>query len=285
VVNCATANVTPALTAATGNTGCGSSGGILGVRLEACTGCTVAADPIGTVRAAGTAFVLPGATAASFKPAIIVGGTEICSGSTVSANFTVAPFTCSYPLPITIEYFNGMKQASGNSLSWKLNCYNSPHMQVSLEHSATGLSGSFQSLYNASLDAAACLQPFGFTDALPFGGINYYRLSITDANGTRTYSRIISLWNSAPAFDIVNILPNPVKFAGDAILNITSLQNGTLKISITDLRGKSLLKKTAAIVAGGNQVKLNVSALSAGVYQVTCIAQDGTIKRTRFVKE
>lgn len=284
-VVCNTARVTPALTPATGNTGCAGSGASFGVKLTACVGCTVAADPVGTLRAVGTPFVLPGSSSATFAPVIIVGGSEVCSGTTVNASFVGAPFGCSSSLPITLEYFNGVKQTNGNLLSWKLNCNGAPQLQVVLERSGSGRSGTFSSIHQLTATAADCLQPFSYNDAVPLSGINYYRLVITDAGGSPIYSRIIALRNAGTGFDILNILPNPVTHNGDAVLNITTTQKDRMNILVTDITGKQMFTQTAVLAAGSNQVPLSLNRLSAGTYQVTCITSDGTAKRIKFVKE
>lgn len=286
VVNCNTARVTPALTPATGDTGCTTSGASLAVRLASCIGCTGAADPIGTVRPVGQPFVLPGASSATFEPVISVGGSAICAGSSVNADFVgAAGFNCASSLPITIEYFNGVKQDAVNVLSWKVNCNNSPGLEISLERSATGNSSTFSGIYLLNATAAMCAQPLGYTDAQPLGGMNYYRLKITDNRGVVSYSRIIALRNSIHGFEIVNIIPNPVNRSGNAVLNIASAQKDKVNIMISDMTGKKMITQTAVLIAGSNQVPLNVNNLTAGTYQVTCIAGDGTAKRIRFVKE
>lgn len=284
-VNCTTARVTPALTPATGDTGCAASGASFGVKLTACVGCTGGADPIGTVRPAGQAFVIPGASSATFAPVIIFGGTDICSGSAVSANFIGAPFACSSSLPILLEYFNGVRQDAVNVLGWKANCNGASGLNIVLERSATGTGNTFSSIYQLNATAAQCLQPFSYTDAQPFSGMNYYRLKVTDTRGDVVYSRIIALRNSLRGFEIVNVIPNPVTRNGDATLNIASAQKETARIIITDMTGNKVVSQTTPLISGSNQVSLNVSNLAAGTYQVTCITGDGTLKRTRFVKE
>lgn len=286
VVICNTARVTPALTPATGDTGCAASGASFRVKLTACVGCTGAADPIGTIRPVGQAFVLPGASSATFAPVIVVSGSEVCSGTTVSADFVGASgFNCASSLPIVLEYFTGVKQDAVNVLGWKANCNGSNGLDIVLERSATGAGNTFSSIHQLTATAAQCAQPFSYTDAQPFSGMNYYRLKITDSRGDVIYSSIIALRNTLRGFEIVNVIPNPVGRNGDAVLNIASAQKERANILVTDMTGQKVMTQVAALEAGSNQVTLNTSKLAAGTYQVSCITGDGTVKRTRFVKE
>jgi hypothetical protein len=57
-----------------------------------------------------------------------------------------------------------------------------------------------------------------------------------------------------------------------------------MDIIVTDMTGKKVIREVVQLVAGSNQVNLNLSALSQGAYQVTGYTEDGEIKTLRFVK-
>lgn len=184
-------------------------------------------------------------------------------------------------LPISIEYFKGSKQSNGNLLDWKVSCLNSPTVTLLLERSADGRN--FKTINTQSATASRCLQPFSFTDASPMAGINYYRLKTIDIDGKINYSTIVALLNKDKGFEIVSIMPNPV--ATKAMLSISSAQKSTMEIIITDLAGKQLNKQRVVLIAGSNQVPLNLINLAAGTYQVTGITDQGERKSVRFVKQ
>jgi PKD repeat protein len=282
-VVCNTARVTPALIAATGNTGCASSGASFGIKLTACTGCNAGADPIGTVKAVGTAFVLPGSSSATFAPVIVVGGTDICSGTTVTAGFVGVPFNCSSSLPITFEYFNGYKQSSINILNWKLTCTNVNSIQVTLERSSNSNFTVTDAIYSANVSAALCNNPFSFTDAQPLTNNNYYRLKVTDANGIR-YSNIVLLSNRNMEVELISLIPNPIKQDGFATLNIQSTKNKQLTIVVTDMVGKKLMQSKANVTVGNNKVYIDFSSLSNGVYHISTFTNEGNSNKISFLK-
>lgn len=187
-------------------------------------------------------------------------------------------------LPVLIEYFSGIRINSTHKLTWKINCTGATNITINVERSADGMN--FNSMYTITADALRCLLPFTNTDINPSAGMNYYRIKTTDAEGKVTYSRIISLLNKQSSLEIVSFSPNPVFDNNYAKLNVASAQKSYLKILITDMAGKTVyVRKNIAIVAGSNQLPLNFSNFSAGIYQITGISSEGNKITTSFVKE
>ena len=183
-------------------------------------------------------------------------------------------------LPLTIEYFRGSRQGSVNLLDWKVSCTNSPSAVITLERSADARQ--FNAIGNITATSVRCLQPFNYTDPSPATGINYYRLRVTDADGRSTYSSVIALLNKDNGFDLISLMPNPVKTI--SVLSMASATASKMEIIITDITGKKLAGYTVNLVAGSNQVSLDFSKLSAGTYQVTGYTADGGAKTLRFIK-
>jgi PKD repeat protein len=281
-INCNSGAVTIRANAGTGSAGCAAAGATLGVRLVSCTGCTGPGDAVGTTKAFPGTFYLTGATSAVFIPVVRIGGSEICTGSTLTVNFATT-YCGGNPIPVTIEYFNGYKNGNEHKLVWKVSCTNTPRATMTLERSSDGRN--FTGIYTITAEAARCLQPFDNTDASPLPGLNYYRLKTADADGKVTYSSIIALLNRTSGFAIVGIVPNPVSKQGNAVLNVTSAQKGMLQLMVTDMAGRNLIQQTRSIEAGSNQLLLNLSSLAAGSYQVTARNEDGNSTTIRFIKE
>lgn len=187
------------------------------------------------------------------------------------------------PLAISVNYLTGTKQGINHNLNWKVTCTNSPSATMVLERS--GNNRGFIAITTITADAVRCAQPFNYVDASPLVGINYYRLRITDAFGKVTYSNTIAMVNKQTGIDIVGIVPNPVTNNSVAILNVASAQKGILRLVVTDVTGRQLMVQTEAIIAGSNQLPLNVAKLAAGSYQVTAITEDGKSTSVRFIKQ
>jgi hypothetical protein len=184
-------------------------------------------------------------------------------------------------LPIAIEYFRGTKQNSRNVLDWRVSCYGSPSVTLTLERSSDGRH--FEGISSATETAARCQQPFSYSDLSPLAGINYYRLKSIDIDGTISYSNVVALLNKDKGFEIVSLAPNPVK--DEAILSVTSAERAVMEIVVSDLNGKQISKQRLSLIAGNNQVPLNLRNVAAGTYQVTGLTADGQVRSLRFVKQ
>ncbi|RYE11943.1 MAG: T9SS type A sorting domain-containing protein, partial [Sphingobacteriales bacterium] len=168
-------------------------------------------------------------------------------------------------LPISIEYFRGSKQNGAHLLDWKVACYSSPTLNMQLERSADGRR--FQTISSQTETSLRCLQPFNYSDAAPLAGINYYRLKSIDADGKVSYSTIVALLNKEIGFEMVSLVPNPVR--SEATLSITSATKSIMELVVTDVNGKQLNKQRVSLIAGNNLLPISVSNLAAGTYQVT----------------
>lgn len=184
-------------------------------------------------------------------------------------------------LPVSIEYFTGTKQNGQNRLDWKVNCYNSATVTMTLQRSADGRN--YSDLVTLTETAVRCQSPFNQNDANPVSGINYYRLKTADIDGRVTYSNVVVLLNQTKGFALVSLAPNPV--ADKAVLSITSAEKSIMEIVVTDVNGKQISKQRVSLIAGNNQVQLNLRNVAAGTYQVSGLTADGAVKTLRFVKE
>lgn len=184
-------------------------------------------------------------------------------------------------LPVSIEYFRGTKQATGHLLNWKVNCVGSSTAILTLERS--GNSRDFSVINNITATALRCLQPFNYSDLSPLPGINYYRVKMTDADGRTNYSSIIALLNNTRGFEITSVQPNPV--ISNASLNIASASKENASLVITDMTGRRLLQKNINLVAGSNQVFLDMSGYPSGVYSVVVVNAAGEKRTVSVVKQ
>ena len=77
------------------------------------------------------------------------------------------------------------------------------------------------------------------------------------------------------------IYPNPTQ--GNATLEVTLLNDSKINVSIFDISGKEILNVlNGNLNAGENQLELNTSNLSNGIYY-TKISGENTIKTIKFI--
>ena len=188
----------------------------------------------------------------------------------------------SFALPISLNYFNGVKQGSNNLLDWMVSCNTTPDATLTIERSNG--SGNFTGIYSITATALRCQQPFDYIDTQPLRGMNYYRLKMIDAGGKITYSNIIALLNAVKGFEWVNITPNPVT-NGSFKLNITAAQPVKMDLVITDMQGRALRRQSISLVNGYNSFDMDVSNLASGTYNISGITAGDKTKVIRFIKE
>jgi hypothetical protein len=184
------------------------------------------------------------------------------------------------PVPITLEYFKGSRQNNVHHTEWKVTCTST---QVSFEIERSGDGSRFTAIHSLTATQARCLQAFNFTDVNPPSGINYYRLKMIDVDGKISYSNTISMLNKASKFDFISVVPTLVQT--NTYVNIMATAGSRMEIVVIDMSGRQVQKQTVTLVAGTNQVTMNVGKLSPGMYQVTGYTSDGISKTVRFVKQ
>lgn len=107
-------------------------------------------------------------------------------------------------------------------------------------------------------------QAYIYTDQQAAGNIIYYRLAMTDLDGTVTYSAVIRLQNSATAE--IRIYPTLVQ-NNSLYIESGKAVNHT-KAIIFDMNGKKLAEQTLENIQGRQTITLN-SAVKSGSYIVS----------------
>lgn len=195
--------------------------------------------------------------------------------------------------------FNATKAPAGAEISWGTqNENNNTHFAV--ERSCDD--GSTFSVIDTLVSSGA--GNYNFTDNAPPATTVGYRVKITAANGTISYSNVVMLLysvNAPPAANVLSIYPNPT----NGMLNIKINQNenpdnnlvtqstvalspgsvtGTTSynIRIVNISGTTI---KSAVSSTGNWQD-NVSNLSAGTYIITVVnnSNNKLVGRSTFVK-
>lgn len=181
-------------------------------------------------------------------------------------------------LPVELLSFSGSRQDQDHLLSWQTSQeQNTSHFDI--ERSSNGTSftkiGSTVAAGNSST-----LKNYAFTDAAPVPGNNFYRLKMTDLDGSFKYSNIILLKQMDDA-TMMAIYPNPATES----LHITlggSGDNSPVQANIYDVNGK--LVKTSRWINNHSIQKIELGSLTPGVYMLRVISKnDNTV--WRFIKQ
>lgn len=117
---------------------------------------------------------------------------------------------------------------------------------------------------------------------LSASAIHYFRLKITDRDGSYVYSPVITLTKKCSWAFAVTINPNP---ASDKLnLQVTMPEAGNVSIRIFDAKGSQVYHRTALMNAGENRMLIDeVQKFSPGTYMVRIESAEGITGR-KFIK-
>ncbi len=178
----------------------------------------------------------------------------------------------SNPLPVKLAEFLAVKENRAVQLQWMTTEeVNSDYFE--LEHSSDARS--WKAIVRLSAKGAESSSArYTYTDASPFPGNNYYRLRMTDLDGSFAYSdiRVVDIGASSAG---LAVYPNP---AADHILVLPSSTFPVSSLELLDVSGR----KVAGCPDGLNG-KLDVRGLPPGLYFVKVTYSNNAVESRRLV--
>jgi hypothetical protein len=174
-------------------------------------------------------------------------------------------------LPVTLASFEGKLIEQSVHLTWATNeAVNFSHFEIQRSTDAKSFAGI------ANIPAKESKDSYKFVDNDPAAGTNYYRLKMIDLDRTYAHSRIVAI-NLTNSLAVV-VYPNPVS----SVLIVNPVgSSGPVKLS------KILLYDQAGRLRNSfDQIKdnkINVSAVTDGLYLVRVVWADGTTYHSRIV--
>jgi hypothetical protein len=187
-------------------------------------------------------------------------------------------------LPVTIISFSGVAVPRGIQLNWNTSSeINNDYF--TLEHSADGINYEAVDNVDGSGNTSRTVQ-YTYVDESPVGGVNYYRLSQTDFDGSqRTFEPIsVEIDGNASALSVVNVYPNP--FNGDFLLTYRSNEKVTTLLEILNAEGKRIFSEPLKSNSGVNVYDFNSKMqLPQGIYFVTLSQGKTRTEAIRIVKK
>lgn len=181
-------------------------------------------------------------------------------------------------LPVNLVDFHGTVSGSKAVLKWKVSTeYNLMHYE--LEKSADGLA--FRALkkeFPRGHDSQ-----YQVTDMQLLPGHSFYRLRITDKDGSYNYSSIVKIMNHAKETAVTDFYPNPA--TNRLQVDFYSLQNKSLQYSILGMQGQRILGGKHHLQAGNSSLILAVGSLHAGSYLLKISDENGNfIRNIQFIR-
>jgi hypothetical protein len=181
---------------------------------------------------------------------------------TLSWNLTGgANLNCSV-LPVEFLNFTGEISNDAGNLHWQTASeLNNDHFEI--ERSVQG--NAFEKIGTTpGAGTSTQIHSYGFTDANPEEGWNYYRIRQVDVNGHTTVSNTLALnFHSTKEF-VESVHPVP---SGDLVyFDFVSPEGSEIHYQVTDCTGRIVTDKKIEMVQGENAIEINMSENEKGIY-------------------
>jgi len=183
------------------------------------------------------------------------------------------------PLPVKLVNFSATKVSSDLAIiNWELAECCSKDALFELEKS----SDSRNFVLLSSISGSETNKFYFYNDSRLSKVTSYYRLKMTDTDGSVKYSKVIAIVNEEKGFVITSIAPNPVQHT--ASLTISAAKQSSVDFKVYNMAGNLVKQWQSSVASGINVVNMEVSALANGTYHVLASSAD-TRTVFRFIKQ
>ena len=183
-------------------------------------------------------------------------------------------------IPVKLLSFEGNANINCTAqLKWKTS--NEQNLlSYEIEYSSDGRNFATGGKVAANNSSTESLYQFNYS--LGSGNDHYFRLKITEANGSYTYSQVITITKKCMGSFSLAVLPNPV--TDKLVLKIIQPAAGKTTVSILNATGSVLYKEEKLLNAGENNIELKmIDRFAAGTYLVRIIHSNETLNK-KFIK-
>ena len=180
-------------------------------------------------------------------------------------------------LPVELISFAGQLKAEQVELTWQTEVELNNDF-FTLERSRDGINfeviGSIRGAGNSTTS-----QRYDYLDQTPYNGLNYYRLSQTDFDGTKAYAGKIITVQVKKEREIV-IYPNPV--TAELHIDLGSSTSSNISYEVYDALGR-IVRSNEVDTRNTTVFDLDVKDLETGLYLIK-VTGDGAVMTAQFVK-
>ena len=165
-------------------------------------------------------------------------------------------------LPVKLVSFTGVANGSANELVWATASEQNA-AYFGIERSLDGTS--YQEIGRVKAENRSVGATYRYTDARPAGRA-YYRLRMTDADGSAELSSVVTVTRRGSGFTAASVSPNPT--AGVVRVEYTVSESAAMTFMLYDVLGN--LHSTVRVTAesGYNLQSIDLSDYPKGIYTV-----------------
>jgi hypothetical protein len=201
-----------------------------------------------------------------------------------NGDFVYSNSILSIPIPVTWSEISGRINANIAEIEWHT-FSESGSSNFGLERSTDGITFSNIKTLPAAGNSNLTRYYTCLDDNLPLSNpMIYYRVKMTDADGSYRYSKMIALKNCITAH-VDNIYPTVTNKNSQVHVLMTSDISQEAFIEIYGVSGRLISKQSASLIKGKNDLLVNCKAVETkGVYIIKIIAGEFTAIRKIFIE-
>lgn len=183
-------------------------------------------------------------------------------------------------LPVTLDKFTAKEDGRYNKIEWStVSEINADHHTVL--KAVDGINFTPLTQVDAAIDGAQ-YNTYEVLDQYP-GAVTYYKLMMTDLDGSVEYSPIVSVTRNNDSKSTF-FGASPVPTNDNVSLNIYSQDDDRATITVFDISGKVMHTMVQEIGKGNHQINLNLEDYTSGMYMVT-IKSNYLNETTRVIRQ
>jgi hypothetical protein len=186
----------------------------------------------------------------------------------------------SYLAKPALARFNGLEKNKKVELQWSLSADN----QLSKVIVEKGVSTKdFTAISEVKMDNTTGKTNFNYTDNSGINAVAYYRLKMISADGTITYSNILTFRSSdgAPQFKVYPSVVN-----SSVTVSVKGDKQGAATFQVLDLTGRVVKQQSVTVQEGNNNVVVNgLEDIHTGNYVVSLKTGDNQVHTQKIFKK
>jgi hypothetical protein len=186
-------------------------------------------------------------------------------------------------LPVAMTNFTAEKQVDKTVLvKWQTASeVNNSHFII--EHSTDGSMFNQLELVKGAGNNST-VKNYSYIHNNPIDGINYYRLTQVDFDGTKHESYVIAINMSEEQLGTVTLFPVPANEVLNISFNNTQF-NGSVNVKIYDIVGREVMNKQLGVNNKKQVSSIDISNLNKGSYFINIASQNGAEQKIKFIKD
>ena len=187
------------------------------------------------------------------------------------------------PLSVSLLSFNVVKNGSVSDATW-VTAQEENNKHFNVQRSTDGVN--FETLGTVATKAPNGYSTgelsYSFTDQNPQIGRNYYRLEQVDNDNSIAYSKTVEIvWGADGS--VVTIYPNPVTDKLNIDVSIDKVAQ--LEVRLLDMSGRVIKSAMQRSAKGVNNITLDVSDITNGVYGVQILENNAIIHTSKVNRQ